>query len=218
MSDHSLSNPQPAEDLAHHLDDGKVHLLLACSGSVATIKLPLIIAALGKHKNLSIRIVMTNASRHFLAGQEDEQPSLQQVRHMNNVDAIYFDQDEWVVPWSRGKAILHIELRRWADLMLIAPLSLNTLAKLANGLSDNLLTSIVRAWDPSKRLLVAPAGNTAMWNHPMTSKQLAIINEWEWIEVHRPQAGVLACGDAGDGKMKDWSQLVETVEKHLNLS
>lgn len=102
--------------------------------------------------------------------------------------------------------------------MLIAPLSLNTLAKLANGLSDNLLTSIVRAWDPSKRLFVAPAGNTAMWNHPMTGKQLAVLDEWPWVQVFRPQAGILACGDAGDGRMLEWSQLVEIVEKELSIA
>ncbi|KAL5612253.1 hypothetical protein BROUX41_000206 [Berkeleyomyces rouxiae] len=215
--DPALSSEHPADDLTRELDDGKIHLLIACSGSVATIKLPLILAALGKYTQLSIRVVMTNASRHFLSGQAEEQPSLHQVRHMQNVDGIYGDEDEWVVPWSRRKAILHIELRRWAHLMLIAPLSLNTLAKLANGLSDNLLTSIVRAWDPTKKILVAPAGNTAMWNHPMTARQLAVLEEWSWFEIHRPQEGVLACGDAGDGKMKEWSELVEIVEEKLTL-
>ncbi|PHH52182.1 Coenzyme A biosynthesis protein 3 [Ceratocystis fimbriata CBS 114723] len=217
VHDPALSGEHPADDLTQAVNDGKAHLIIACSGSVATIKLPLILAALGKYEKLSIRVVMTNASRHFLSGQAEEQPTLHQVRAMRNVDAIYGDEDEWVVPWSRGKAILHIELRRWAHLMLIAPLSLNTLAKLANGLSDNLLTSIVRAWDQAKIILVAPAGNTAMWNHPVTARQLTILEEWPWFEIYRPQEGVLACGDAGDGKMKEWSELVEIVEMRLGL-
>jgi phosphopantothenoylcysteine synthetase/decarboxylase len=76
---------------------------------------------------------------------------------------------------------LHIDLRDWADLLLIAPLSAHTLAKLATGLSDDTLSCVVRAWDfghgvrPGKPLLLAPAMNTAMWQHPLTQPQLETI-------------------------------------------
>ncbi|KAI1419568.1 flavoprotein-domain-containing protein [Xylaria sp. FL1777] len=134
--------------LTASLNDGKAHLLLACSGSVATIKLPNIIQALSKYPSneLSIRVVLTPSATQFLAGQSKEQPTISGLNSLPNVDAV--DADEWKVPWVRGGGILHIELRRWADILVIAPLSANTLAKITGGFADSLLTSVVRAWDP----------------------------------------------------------------------
>lgn len=163
------------------------------------------------------------------------------------MDGIYHDGDEWgrgpsVGPaegvWRRGASILHIELRRWADLMAVVPLSANTLAKVVGGLCDNLLTSVVRAWDADgrvdgrrKRILVAPAMNTAMWLHPITARQIRVLSEdWGvreagdgsvesgWFEVLRPQEKSLACGDVGDGAMKEWSEIVRIIEIRLGLA
>ena len=213
--------------------DGRKHLLLAATGSVATIKIPNIINALSGHPDLSIRLVLTKSASEFLAGQSEEQPSLNLLRLARNVEAIYHDEDEWSTPWSRGAGILHIELRRWADILVIAPLSANSLAKMTMGLADNLLLSVVRAWDTTgqidelkKCIIVAPAMNTAMWRHPITVKQIGILeHEWGveegrdgWIEVLRPVEKVLACGDNGDGAMKEWSDIVKVIERRLNLN
>ncbi|KAH9907018.1 flavoprotein [Xylariomycetidae sp. FL2044] len=142
--------------------DGKAHLLLAASGSVATIKLPQILSALSArhghshghddegrhgHRGLSIRVLLTPSSARFLAGQSAEQPPATSLLDHPCVDAVYADADEWREPWRRGDAILHIELRRWADLLVVAPLSANTMAKMVGGFADGLLTSVVRAWD-----------------------------------------------------------------------
>ncbi|KAF5487535.1 Coenzyme A biosynthesis protein 3 [Colletotrichum siamense] len=215
----------PAAEVAASRDDGKVHLLLCASGSVATIKIPNIIEALGKHENLSIRIILTASAAQFLTGNTEEQPSLATIRKMKNVDGIHLDEQEWVSPWRRGASILHIELRRWADMMLIAPLSANTLAKIVNGFSDNLLLSVVRAWDPEglidgrkKRILVASAMNSAMHNHPITGKQLSALREWNWFEVLQPMEKTLACGDTGSGAMMDWREIVQITEARLGLS
>ncbi|KAF4923774.1 Coenzyme A biosynthesis protein 3 [Colletotrichum viniferum] len=215
----------PAAEVAASRDDGKVHLLLCASGSVATIKIPNIIEALGKHGNLSIRLILTASAAQFLTGNTEEQPSLATIRKMKNVDGIHLDEQEWVSPWRRGASILHIELRRWADMMLIAPLSANTLAKIVNGFSDNLLLSVVRAWDPEglidgrkKRILVASAMNSAMHNHPITGKQLSALREWNWFEVLQPMEKTLACGDTGSGAMMDWREIVQITEARLGLS
>ena len=215
--------------------DGKIHLLLAASGSVATIKLPKIAEALSHHQNLSIQIVLTKAAENFLAGQSEEQPALEYLRKIPNVDGVFLDDDEWSEPWIRGASILHIELRRWADLLVIAPLSANSLAKMTTGIADSLLLSVIRAWDTSgvttdisrarKRILVAPAMNTAMWLHPITKKQLKILQEdWGvdgspqgWIEILQPIEKTLACGDLGSGAMKEWTDIVSIVEKRLGL-
>ena len=220
---------------ADHANDGKHHLLLAASGSVATIKLPSIVQALSHHRNLSIRIVLTKSAENFLAGQSVEQPPLEVLRDVPNVDGIYLDEDEWSKPWTRGGGILHIELRRWAHLLVISPLSANSLAKMTMGLADNLLLSVVRAWDTTgeiegaekrKRIIVAPAMNTAMWRHPITKKQLRVLEEdWGvggkgdgWVEVLRPIEKELACGDVGDGAMREWKEIVSVIEQRLDLS
>ncbi|KAL2000658.1 hypothetical protein VTN02DRAFT_2797 [Thermoascus thermophilus] len=213
--------------------DGKKHLLLAASGSVATIKLPNIIGALAAHvppSALAIRVIVTQSAQRFLAGQSPEQPPLQALRdsHPGVVEAIYTDASEWATPWTRGADVLHIELRRWADLLVIAPLSANTLAKMVHGLADNLLTSVVRAWDTTaridgrrKHILVAPAMNTAMWLHPVTARQLRVLqDEWgAWVEVLPPQESKsLVCGDTGAGAMMEWSEIVRRIEERLGLT
>ncbi|KAJ9607929.1 hypothetical protein H2200_008008 [Cladophialophora chaetospira] len=211
--------------------DGKHHILLAASGSVATIKIPLIAKALASHPNVSLRLVLTEPAEQFLQGQSAEQPQLSSLIDLPNIDGIYHDEDEWSKPWVRSDKILHIELRRWAHILLVAPLSANTLAKMVNGMSDNLLLNVIRAWDTTglidmrkKRIFVAPAMNTAMWRHPITRKQIKVLDEdWGesedgWITILRPTEKELACGDTGDGAMMDWREIVVRVEDFLKLS
>lgn len=251
--------PPPITASAHN--DGKPHLLLTASGSVATIKIPNIITALAAHPRLSIRVVLTPSASRFLDGQAAEQPSLAAIAALPNVDGVYLDEDEWREPWVRGNSILHIELRRWADLMVVAPLSANTLAKMVNGISDGLLLSVVRAWDTTgqldpvrlsqsdasangggvnlgtaeggeaglvaprqRRIIVAPAMNTAMWVHPITAKQIRVLEEeWGvgnggWVEVLRPVEKRIACGDTGTGGMKEWKDIVSVIEERMELN
>ena len=218
---------------SEHAGDNKKHLLLASSGSVATIKLPDIVKELSRYNGLSIRIVLTQAAENFLAGQSTTQPVLESLYNIKNVDGIYRDQDEWERPWVRGSSILHIELRRWADILVIAPLSANSMAKMTAGLADSLLLSVIRAWDTTgaiegsrkKRIVLAPAMNTAMWRHPITRKQIQVLEEdWSvdqeqdgWIELLRPTEKTLACGDVGLGAMREWSEIVSLIEIRLNL-
>lgn len=216
---------------ASYANDGKHHILLGASGSVATIKIPLIARALARHPNVSIRVLLTQSAEEFLQGQSEEQPKLDSLTSIPNVDGIYHDGDEWAKPWVRGDSILHIELRRWAHVLLVAPLSANSLAKMVHGMSDGLLLSVIRAWDTTglvdmqkKRIFVAPAMNTAMWRHPISTKQIKTLEE-DWgtgvdgsVTVLRPVEKELACGDTGDGAMMDWRQIVTHIEAHLGLS
>ena len=202
---HQHLAPQKHDRFSFNHSNDKIHVLICATGSVATIKIPNMVAALSAHSNIAIRLVFTAAARNFLQGQSAEQPSIEELEALPSVEGVYFDEDEWAEPWVRGNKILHIELRRWADIMLIAPLSANELAKLTQGWSDNLLLSVVRAWDTTgvidpvrdipgvkwqkeeawedgirkKRILVAPSMNTAMWLQPITAKQIQIL-EGEW--------------------------------------
>ncbi|KAH8661066.1 flavoprotein [Ilyonectria robusta] len=209
-------------------NDGKRHVLLAVSGSAATINLVQIIEGLSAHKNLSIRVIFTGSAVHFLAGQSREQPALSAVAYLPNVDAVYTDASEWAKPWKRGAPILHIALRKWADVLVIAPLSANTMAKMVNGMCDNLLTSVIRAWDTmgtvdgvKKKIVVAPSMDTAMWRHPATDKQIKTLEEeWGgengWIEVLRLIEKELACGDVEEGSMVSWKKIVEVIEGKIS--
>lgn len=198
--------------------DGKQHLLLAASGSVACIKLPEIISALASRPNLSIRVVLTKAATHFLAGQASEQPSLAALSSMPNVDGLHVDQDEWTSPgWTRGASILHIELRRWAHTLFIVPLSANLLARIAAGMCDDLLSSIIRAWDTKRAaIVVAPSMNTLMWDHPLTEQHLALLRSWPWFKILLPQPKALACGDVGQGAMREWTEIVQDINQSLD--
>lgn len=223
----------PAAAVATALHDGKKHLLLTASGSVATIKIPLIISSLADCYNLSIRVILTRSATNFLAGQSSEQPTVASLSSLPNVDAVYQDEDEWIEPWKRDTKILHIELRKWAHLLIIAPLSANTLAKISCGFADNLLTSVIRAWDtnpinPNRaHIIVAPSMNSCMWDHPITTKQIRLLEEeWGvngvnpngWFEVLWPQVKKLACGDVGQGGMCAWQDIVVVIKERLCLT
>ncbi|MFH4975218.1 hypothetical protein AB6A40_001927 [Gnathostoma spinigerum] len=170
---------------------GKYHLLIAVTGSVATIKLEELISELHRFSppdRLVIRIIATQNAKRFIP-----QTALNQT--------IYYDDDEWNMFKVRGDPVLHIELRKWADAMLIAPLDANSLAKIANGLCDNLVTSVVRAWDPRKPLHFAPAMNTAMWENPLTYQHRKILKELLQYKEIPPIEKELMCGDLGYGAM-----------------
>ncbi|KAE9453698.1 hypothetical protein RHGRI_035006 [Rhododendron griersonianum] len=179
----------------------KPHILLAASGSVAAIKFGNLCHSFSEWAE--VRAVATRASLHFI----DRAALPKDV-------ILYTDEDEWST-WSKiGDSVLHIELRRWADIMVIAPLSANTLGKIAGGLCDNLLTCIVRAWDYTKPLFVAPAMNTFMWNNPFTERHLMLIDELG-ITLIPPVPKRLACGDYGNGAMAEPSLIFSTVRLFL---
>lgn len=178
---------------------------------MATIKLPLIISALQHHQNLSIRVILTRSAAHFLNGKASEQPSIASLASLPLVEAVYQDEDERAESWTRGLGILHINLRKWADMLVIAPLSANTLAKVANGICDNLLTDLIRAWDTTglvdgktkKRIIVFPAMNAAMWLQPVTAKQIRVLEE-EW--------GIRDDQDGGDVEQQGWFEVFRPIE------
>ncbi|GME85903.1 unnamed protein product [Ambrosiozyma monospora] len=192
-------------------DDRKIHILIGATGSVATIKIPLIIDKLFKiygADKVSIQLVVTRAAEHFLRGLK-----------ISTEVKIWRENEEWSSPMTRpGDPILHVELRKWADILLIAPMSANTLAKITNGFADNLLTSIVRVWNPTIPILIAPAMNTYMYAHPVTKKQLKILSEdFKYVEVLKPIEKVLICGDIGMGGMREWSEIVDIVVNRLKV-
>ncbi|PNW77132.1 hypothetical protein CHLRE_10g423450v5 [Chlamydomonas reinhardtii] len=190
-------------------------ILLAATGSVASIKVATLCRLLLEIGD--VKLIVTSSAKHFI--NEDELPDA--------VKPILGDETEWRQWRAVGDPVLHIDLRRWADVLVVAPLSANSLAKLANGMADNLLTCVVRAWDFRKPLLVAPAMNTAMWASPFTARHLDTLTQLgagagsssssggggssaaagassggcSTVVVVAPVSKRLACGDEGTGAM-----------------
>lgn len=204
-----FTGPQfPFTEFFQKQDDKKFHILIGATGSVATIKVPLIIDKLFKiytPEKVSIQLIVTKPAEHFLKG-------LKISTHVK----IWREEDEWFGFRKMGDPVLHHELRKWADIFLIAPLSANTLAKLANGICNNLLTSVLRDWTPSTPVLVAPAMNTFMYINPITKTHLKILQEdAPYITVLSPVEKVLICGDIGMGGMREWSDIVEILRRKI---
>ncbi|KAG6452875.1 phosphopantothenoylcysteine decarboxylase [Manduca sexta] len=178
-------------------------VLVVATGSVAALKLPLLVKSLltkpDKNFNFEVRVLVTEHAKHFF--KTSDIPS--QV-------PVYDDSTEWNAWKDRGDPVLHIELGKWADLMVIAPLDANTLAKMAQGICDNLVTCTTRAWDMKKPLIFCPAMNTRMWEHPITAKQVQTLKEWGHIEMP-PISKQLICGDTGVGAMAEVDDIVKRI-------
>ncbi|KAH8915768.1 flavoprotein [Atractiella rhizophila] len=184
-----------------------VRVLLCSTGSVASIKLPLIVAELLKYDGVEIEVISTSASLAFYDFSSVEK----------NKVKVWKDEDEWR-KWTKvGDPIAHIELRRWADIVLVAPCSANTLAKIANGICDNLLTSLLRALTKETPTYIFPAMNTHMYEHPLTAKQMKIVREEIGYNIVGPISKGLACGDQGLGAMTEWKDIVQLVVDKFSL-
>jgi phosphopantothenoylcysteine decarboxylase len=206
------------------------NIFLGVTGSVAAIKTLLLYETL-KRPGHTVKIVATQPALYFFDPAEIPR------------EALVLDEDEWPGRsagrrWQRDEEVLHIQLRRWADILLIAPLDANTLAKLANGLADNCLTCVWRAWEPSRPVLLAPAMNTLMWQHPATARHLRQIAAdmgapppghltldelLDWINDHSarlrivaPENRQLACGDVGVGAMAAVETIANWVQAMLH--
>lgn len=117
------------------------HVLVGVTGSVAALKLPLLVSRLLDIPGLEVAVVTTERAKHFYSPQDIPV-------------TLYSDADEWEMWKCRSDPVLHIDLRRWADLMLVAPLDANTLGKVASGICDNLLVSDSTLLPPWASLLV----------------------------------------------------------------
>lgn len=167
-------------------------ILLGITGSIAAYKAAVLVRELVK-AGAEVRVVMTDAAQDFIS------PLTIGTLSKNPVHYRFFDGDTWTN---------HVMLGQWADVMLIAPLSCNTLAKMAAGICDNLLLSVyLSATCP---VMVAPAMDEDMWNHPSTKRNLQTIASYgnHILPVER---GSLASGLIGEGRMTEPEDIVEGV-------
>jgi phosphopantothenoylcysteine decarboxylase/phosphopantothenate--cysteine ligase len=171
----------------------RYRVLVGVGGGIATYKVCEVVSALAKD-SVEVRTVLTDAAQEFVTALTFATLS----RH-----PAYGDRDFWQPVHGRP---LHIDLGEWADVFLLAPLTANTLAKLAHGLADNLLTNTVLA--STCPLLLAPAMNTDMW------EQATVQRNWQQVQTDRryhtlvPGSGLLACDRVGAGRMAEPAEIL----------
>ncbi len=170
-------------------------VLLGITGGIAAYKSAYVASGL-KKKGYDVHVVMTENATEFIS------PLTFETLTNNRCTVDMFDRDfEYDVK--------HISLAKAADVVLIAPATANTIAKLAHGIADNMLTTTVLACTCPK--IIAPAMNTAMYENPATQDNLDILRDYGF-EVIEPAEGLLACGDEGKGKMPEPDALIACVE------
>lgn len=178
-------------------------VLLGVTGSVAAKLTPKMVKTLSE-SNQDLIVIVTKAALYFFQPEKVSAP-------------VYQDKDEWPgETYNPDIPVLHIALRDWADILLITPVTYNTLTKMAVGIADNLLTCVVAAWDTEKPIIVAPAMNTKMWENPKTAENIEVLyNRYEKFTIIQPIEGELACGDRGVGAMAQIDEIIKVVNETI---
>ncbi len=176
------------------------HILLGITGGIAAYKICTLIRNF-KKSGAEVKIIATPNALNFVT-----KLTLQNLSQ-SEVYVEEFDVNNWKPE--------HISLADWADIMLIAPATANTISKIAQGIADNLLTSVACAF--SKKIIIAPAMNINMWNNDAVQNNLKILQK-RGIEILEPESGFLACGYMGKGRLCSLDKIYNAVEEALNYS
>ena len=178
-----------------------MQIIVGVSGGIAAYKIPELVRRL-RDRGHDVRVVMTESAKAFIG-----EISLQAVSGYP-VSSSLVDPDA-------EAAMGHIELARWADLIIIAPATANSIAKIANGLADDLLSTLVLATQAS--IAVAPAMNQQMWKNLATRDNMQILHKRN-IHIIGPEAGEQACGEVGYGRMTEPEDIAAYAETFNHLA
>ncbi len=173
-------------------------IVLGVSGGIAAYKAPDLVRRL-RERGAEVQVVMTAGAQRFVT------PTTFQAVAGREVRAELWDP-------AAEAAMGHIELARWADLILLAPATADLIARLSSGRADDLLTTLVLATEA--KVALAPAMNRLMWAHPATQANIAILRH-RGVDVLGPGRGEQACGETGDGRMLEPLEIVAGVERLL---
>ena len=173
-------------------------VLLIVGGGIAAYKTPELVRTLRK-RGIAVRVILTDAGSQFVA------PLALASVSGHEVHSALFDL-------TAEARMGHIELSRSADLVVVAPATADLMAKAAHGLANDLASTTLLATD--KRVLMAPAMNVRMWEHPATQRNLATLRG-DGIAFVGPDAGEMACGEFGPGRMAEPDAIADAVEQLL---
>lgn len=174
-------------------------ILLVISGGIAAYKALDLIRAL-KKEGAKVRCVLTAGGAHFITPLSVATLSEEPVA-----------TDLWSLTDNQG--MTHLQLSRSSDLILVAPASANLLAKMAQGLADDLASTLLLA--NNKPVMVAPAMNVQMWENPATVTNVTVLKQ-RGVQFIGPANGLMACGEEGEGRMVDLSEIVNGVRQFFN--
>ena len=174
-------------------------LLIVCGGIAAYKSLELI--RLLKKQNVQIKTILTKNAKKFITPLSVISLSQEKV-----YDDMFDVQSETEMD--------HISLSRWADLILIAPATANTISKLSAGSSDDLASTVVLA--SNKDIFLVPAMNVRMWEHVSTKENLKKLKSYGY-KIIGPEIGDMACGEFGEGKMTEPTEILKDIQIYFNL-
>ncbi|KXT87464.1 phosphopantothenoylcysteine decarboxylase [Streptococcus oralis] len=176
-------------------------ITLGVTGSIAAYKAADLVSQLKKQGH-EVTVLMTPSATQFI------QPLTLQVLSQNKVHL-----DVMQEPYP--DQVNHIELGKRTDLFIVAPATANTIAKLAHGFADNMVTSTALALPNHVKKLVAPAMNTKMYEHPATQANLHTLKNYGY-HVISPRESLLACGDHGRGALADLETILQNIKETLD--
>jgi len=174
-------------------------ILLIICGGISAYKSLEVIRGL-KKRNAQVKTILTRNGKNFVTPLSITSLSQEKV-----YDDFFSVENE--------SEMDHISLSRWADLILVAPATANTIAKLSSGSSDDLASTVILASD--KELYLAPAMNVRMWEHPSTKENLLKLKNYGY-KVIGPEIGEMACGEFGKGKMTEPNEIIKQIEFYFN--
>jgi phosphopantothenoylcysteine decarboxylase/phosphopantothenate--cysteine ligase len=175
------------------------HILLGVTGGIAAYKSAELVRQL-RRQGAEVRVVMTAAATGFVTPLTFQALSGQPV-HTELLDA------------DAEAAMGHIELARWADILLVAPATADFIARMVAGRADDLLSAVYLACD--SRVAIAPAMNRVMWDNAATHDNIATLTD-RGVQILGPDEGLQACGESGPGRMLEPGQLVDAVAELFN--
>tara|TARA_B100000029_G_scaffold172968_1_gene169416 strand:+ start:754 stop:1953 length:1200 start_codon:yes stop_codon:yes gene_type:complete len=174
-------------------------ILLVICGGISAYKSLEVIRNL-KKRNAQIKTILTKSAKEFVTPLSITSLSQEKV-----YDDIFNIENE--------SEMDHISLSRWADLIVVAPITANTISKLSSGSSDDLASSVILASD--KEVYLVPAMNIRMWKHPATKDNLLKLKNYGY-KIIGPEIGDMACGEFGKGKMTEPKEIIKEIELYFN--
>ncbi len=171
----------------------KINILLGITGGIAAYKSAEIARLLVKN-NFSVKVVMTKTAEEFITPLTFEALTGEKVYRYNSIDKDY--------------PMLHIDLAKWADIILVAPATAEFLSKILHGRADDMLSTSILAF--SKKIVIAPSMNKNMWGNKATQENVSKLKE-RGIIFSGPEYGSQACGDIGSGRMREPIDIIEDI-------